>query len=175
MERYIDYVFSLWDTNKEEINEFIEQANRHHPTIKFTGEINDEEIRFLDTSDSCVHKGEIFERENDSPPPPPPPPVLEIVKIFWQNAHDSGNSSWEKTKKKLETPQKRNKTMPKNQNERRSTHGKTFVCVVALKSAVLNGSTKEGQKSHLKTFLEVFARGVPQVRPCCLPSYLHCV
>ena len=34
--RYIDDVFSLWDTNREEINEFIEQANRHHPTIKFT-------------------------------------------------------------------------------------------------------------------------------------------
>ena len=34
--RYIDDVLSLWDTNREEINEFIEQANRHHPTIKFT-------------------------------------------------------------------------------------------------------------------------------------------
>ena len=37
--RYIDDVFSLWNTNIEDINGFIEQANRHHPTIKFTAEI----------------------------------------------------------------------------------------------------------------------------------------
>ena len=34
-----------------------EQANRHHPTIKFTAEISDKEIIFLDT---CVHKGDRF-------------------------------------------------------------------------------------------------------------------
>ena len=30
--RYIDDVFSLWDTSKEEVNTFIEQANSYHPT-----------------------------------------------------------------------------------------------------------------------------------------------
>ena len=47
--RYIDDVFSLWDTNREEINNFIEHANNYHPTIKFTADISDEEIIFLDT------------------------------------------------------------------------------------------------------------------------------
>ena len=47
--RYIDDVFFLWDTSKEEVNTFIEQANSYHPTIKFTAEISDKEITFLDT------------------------------------------------------------------------------------------------------------------------------
>ena len=52
--RYIDDVFSLWDTNREEINNFIEHANNYHPTIKFTADISDKEIIFLDT---CPYKG----------------------------------------------------------------------------------------------------------------------
>ena len=34
--RFIDDVFCLWDTNEEETEHFIEQANSYHPTIKFT-------------------------------------------------------------------------------------------------------------------------------------------
>ena len=41
--QYIDDVFSLWDTNREEIDKFIEHANRHHATIKFTAEISHKE------------------------------------------------------------------------------------------------------------------------------------
>ena len=59
--RYIDDVFSLWDTNQEEVNAFIEQANRYHPTIRFTAEISDKEITFLDTR---VYKGTRFEKES---------------------------------------------------------------------------------------------------------------
>ena len=59
--RYIDDVFSLWDTNREEIDKFTEQANRPHATIKFTAEISDTETTFLDT---CVYKGKRFKREN---------------------------------------------------------------------------------------------------------------
>ena len=50
--RYIDDVFSLWDTNREEINNFIEQ---------FTADISDKEIIFLDT---CIYKGARFEKES---------------------------------------------------------------------------------------------------------------
>ena len=39
--RYIDDIFSLWTTNRDRIEHFIEQANNHHPTIKFTAEISD--------------------------------------------------------------------------------------------------------------------------------------
>ena len=59
--RYIDDVFSLWDTNRKEINNFIEHANNYHPTIKFTADISDKEIIFLDT---CIYKGARFEKES---------------------------------------------------------------------------------------------------------------
>ncbi|XP_068756630.1 uncharacterized protein [Montipora capricornis] len=59
--RYIDDVLSLWDTNREEIDKFIEHANRHHATIKFTAEISDKETTFLDT---CAYKGKRFKKEN---------------------------------------------------------------------------------------------------------------
>ena len=39
---------SLYGTlHREDINKFIEQDNRHHPTNKFTAEISDKEITFL--------------------------------------------------------------------------------------------------------------------------------
>ena len=59
--RYIDDVFSLWDTSKEEVNTFIEQANSYHPTIKFTTEISDKEITFLNTR---IYRGARFEKES---------------------------------------------------------------------------------------------------------------
>ena len=46
---YIDNIFSLWDSNIQEIDIFITQANNFHPTIKFTAEISDIEITFLGT------------------------------------------------------------------------------------------------------------------------------
>ena len=59
--RYIDDVFSLWDTQREEIDKFILEANRHHPTIKFTAEISDKETNFLDTT---IYKGERFHKDS---------------------------------------------------------------------------------------------------------------
>ena len=58
--RYIDDIFSLWRTERKEIDEFIALANRHHPSIKFTAEISDKEINFLDTT---VYKGERFHNQ----------------------------------------------------------------------------------------------------------------
>ena len=46
--RYIDDIFSLWDSPRQEINLFTEQANKFHPTIKFTAEISKIEITFQD-------------------------------------------------------------------------------------------------------------------------------
>ena len=59
--RYIDDVFSLWDCNRNEVERFIEQTNTFHPTIKFTAEISENEIIFLDT---VVFKGERFIKES---------------------------------------------------------------------------------------------------------------
>ena len=61
--RYINDIFSLWDISKPDIEAFIDQANLHHPTIKFTAEISDTETVFLDT---IVYKGTRF-KENSIP------------------------------------------------------------------------------------------------------------
>ena len=53
--------FSLWDISKPDIEAFIEQANLHHPTIKFTGETSDTETVFLDT---VVYKGIRFKEKS---------------------------------------------------------------------------------------------------------------
>ena len=59
--RYIDNIFSIWNINKDEVTQFIEQANSYHPTIKFTAEVSDTETTFLDTK---VYKGERFAKES---------------------------------------------------------------------------------------------------------------
>ena len=59
--RFIDDIFSLWESDKKEINLFIEQANKFHPTIKFTAEISENEKSFLDT---IIFKGERFRNES---------------------------------------------------------------------------------------------------------------
>ncbi|PFX24782.1 hypothetical protein AWC38_SpisGene25758 [Stylophora pistillata] len=58
--RYVDDIFSLWSPNKATVERFIEKANNHHPTIKFTAEISDKETTFLET---YIHKGERFEKD----------------------------------------------------------------------------------------------------------------
>ena len=57
----IDDIFSPWSIDKNSIGSFIELANNYHPTIKFTAEISDIEITFLDT---CIYKGYRFEIES---------------------------------------------------------------------------------------------------------------
>ena len=42
--RYIDDIFSIWNTNKDEVMQFMEQVNSHHRTIKFTAEASDTDI-----------------------------------------------------------------------------------------------------------------------------------
>ena len=59
--RFIDDVFCLWDTNKEEIEHFVEQANSYHPTMKFTAKVSQLETTFVYTT---VYKGERFEKES---------------------------------------------------------------------------------------------------------------
>ena len=41
-------------TGKENITHFIEQVNNHHATVKFTAEISENEVTFLD---AIVYKG----------------------------------------------------------------------------------------------------------------------
>ena len=46
-----------WNIHKHQVTQFIELANKHHQTIKFTAEISYTKITFLDTN---VFKGERF-------------------------------------------------------------------------------------------------------------------
>ena len=61
--RYIDNVVSLWHTSRDVVEKFIEQANKHHPTIKFTAEISCTDATFLDTA---IYKGQRFNDESGS-------------------------------------------------------------------------------------------------------------
>ena len=59
--RYIDDIFSLWEISKPDIEAFIEQADLHHPTIKFTADVSDSETVFLDT---VIYKGNRFKEQS---------------------------------------------------------------------------------------------------------------
>ena len=54
-------IYFPYGADKRGIGLFLELANNYHPTIKFTAEISDTEIPFLDT---YVYKGERFKRES---------------------------------------------------------------------------------------------------------------
>ena len=47
--RYTDDIFAIWDHGEPSLRVFIENINRHHPTIKFTASWSAEEVTFLDT------------------------------------------------------------------------------------------------------------------------------
>ena len=59
--RYIDNVFFLWDWDRKEIDQFIKRTNYFHCTIKFTAEISENQITFLDAT---VFKGERFAKDS---------------------------------------------------------------------------------------------------------------
>ena len=44
--RYIDDIFSIWNIHKHQVMQFIEIANKHHQTIKFTAEISYTKVTF---------------------------------------------------------------------------------------------------------------------------------
>ena len=62
--RYIDDVLMIWTHGREELLQFIERINHHHPTIKFTYESSPSEINFLDTTiyirDNKLGTGRLF-------------------------------------------------------------------------------------------------------------------
>ena len=58
--RFIDDIFCLWQHGTEQLNKFVKYLNEIHETIKFTHEVSDSHIAFLDTTvkidtdNSCV-------------------------------------------------------------------------------------------------------------------------
>ena len=59
--RFIDDIISMWDTSRDNIEEFLLKANSFHPTIKFTAEISEIEMIFLGT---VVYRGDRFLKES---------------------------------------------------------------------------------------------------------------
>ena len=59
--RYIDDIFIIWTGTKEELESYISKINTLHPTIKFTYEMDTDELIFLDTT---VYKGDRFKQHN---------------------------------------------------------------------------------------------------------------
>ena len=43
--RYIDDIFSLWDISKPDIEQFIEQANSHHPTVQSNSRLKSQTLK----------------------------------------------------------------------------------------------------------------------------------
>ena len=58
---YIDDIISLWHSSRDVVEKFIEKANKHHPTIKFTAAISCTDATFLDTT---ICKGQRFYKES---------------------------------------------------------------------------------------------------------------
>ena len=58
--RFIDDIASFWDVPIDEVKQFIEEANRFHPTIKFTASISYTGATFLDTT---IYKGNRFKQQ----------------------------------------------------------------------------------------------------------------
>jgi peptide-methionine (R)-S-oxide reductase len=56
--RFIDDVDMKWTQSDEELQNFLSRANNLHPSIKFTHEISNTTISFLDTS-SSLSEGEL--------------------------------------------------------------------------------------------------------------------
>ena len=47
--RFIDDIFIIWNHSRQELDTFLENLNEHHETIKFTIDINEYGLAFLDT------------------------------------------------------------------------------------------------------------------------------
>lgn len=58
--RYIDDVLCIWTEGKDKLDEFLTRLNSSHPTIKFTHQISDTEVTFLDLT---LYKGKRFREE----------------------------------------------------------------------------------------------------------------
>lgn len=48
--RYIDDIFAIWEFGQERLDNFLQQINLFHPTIKFVAEHSTEKVTFLDTT-----------------------------------------------------------------------------------------------------------------------------
>ena len=58
---FIDDIFIIWTRSHEQFSEYIIEINKLHDTIKFTHDISDTELTFLDVT---LYKGNRFQSQN---------------------------------------------------------------------------------------------------------------
>ena len=46
--RYIDDIFMIWPYSREELYSFINDLNNSHPTLRFTSDVSETTVNFLD-------------------------------------------------------------------------------------------------------------------------------
>ena len=85
--RYIEDVISLWHSSRDVVEKFIEKANKHHPTIKFTAEISCTDATFLDTA---ICKGQRFYKESVLDMRTPFKPTETFQYTFFTSCHPPG-------------------------------------------------------------------------------------
>ena len=59
--KFFCLLFTLWHSSIYVVEKFIDKANKHHPTIKFTAEISCTDATSLDTT---IYKGQRFCKES---------------------------------------------------------------------------------------------------------------
>ena len=59
--RFIDNIFIIWTGTTDEFKQCMKTINQIHPTIKFTHEVNDGELTFLDVT---IYKEDRFRTSN---------------------------------------------------------------------------------------------------------------
>ena len=64
--RFIDDVDMKWAQSDEELQNFLSRANNPHRSIKFTHEISNTTISFLDTSISLSESTDLYSKPTDT-------------------------------------------------------------------------------------------------------------
>ena len=93
--RYIDDVFAIWDKGQDELENFLQQINTFHHTIKFTAEWSTDRVSFLDTTvilDAGIIHTNFYTKPTDThqylspeschPPLPAPSQSLRIQRMM---------------------------------------------------------------------------------------------
>ena len=57
---FIDDIFMIWTHGEDNLNKFITYLNKLHPTIKFTHEVSNSSINFLDTTVKINEEGNLY-------------------------------------------------------------------------------------------------------------------
>ena len=67
--RFIDEIFMVWQYNLNQLEQFIEELNNFHPTIKFTKEVSEFGLSFLDTfvyKEDGILKTRVYHKSTDN-------------------------------------------------------------------------------------------------------------